>query len=404
MFDLMKSGHLQESERELTPARACGQSLLWSAGEAETEGILDSLQPAGAWPDFWRTADKRLVLSGIRSATGSVSTSTASSLQTLVDAWAPVFAHKPIDSVTAESISHETVAPVEHHLLRMPGPQKVSAFLARAHHSAPGPDGLPYLAWRLAGESAHYTIYRLLLHVAQGLNTPMHFNASTTSFLAKGSEAEDDGLNGVIRAMSDVRPLTMKCSGNTTIAGVLTCWSMNLLKPYIYHTQAGFIPGRQLTANIAEVDSYSRIGSVMHFDNVSFRNSAPVDEIPVMAFFDFCAAVPSHRETMDDICHSGDAAPVRISCDPELALRACFHARHAPWHHGLHVLVPQRCRSGVPFLRHLVRILHEPVPHFDAQVCYLATRIHGSSVSRRCCWRLPSPATSSCNGKSFPTR
>eukprot|EP00959_Pyramimonas_sp_CCMP1952_P379971 7959968-Pyramimonas_sp.AAC.1 len=66
---------------------------------------------------------------------------------------------------------------------------------ARAKESAPGPDGLQYLAWR-SRPAAVASIEDVALDIAAGLPPPVDWNDHLMAFLPKGSFEEDlaDGL------------------------------------------------------------------------------------------------------------------------------------------------------------------------------------------------------------------
>lgn len=60
------------------------------------------------------------------------------------------------------------------------------AILRRAKDSAPGPDGMPYSAWRYAGHLAHNLLARITLDAASTAKLPQSLNESVSVFLPKG--------------------------------------------------------------------------------------------------------------------------------------------------------------------------------------------------------------------------
>ena len=73
--------------------------------------------------------------------------------------------------------------------------------------SAPGPDGIPYGAYKCAGNLGSqfpFNAYRALL---EGGTVPDHFAESRTVFIPKTSDIDDNGR--IIRSPDAFRPLTL---------------------------------------------------------------------------------------------------------------------------------------------------------------------------------------------------
>ena len=82
--------------------------------------------------------------------------------------------------------------------------------LALKKDSAPGPDGIPYGAYRCAwglGSQFLFNAYKSLL---EGGTVPENFAESRTAFIPKTSDIDDNGR--IIRSPDALRPLTLcKC-------------------------------------------------------------------------------------------------------------------------------------------------------------------------------------------------
>ena len=82
---------------------------------------------------------------------------------------------------------------------------------------------------------------------------PLAFNLSTLVLPPKNVQPEEG--SAVVRRPSDTRPLSLKNTDNKTTAAV----HVHALQPahaeWTCHAQTGFVPDRQLTANIVELDS-----------------------------------------------------------------------------------------------------------------------------------------------------
>ena len=135
----------------------------------------------------------------------------------------------------------------------MPDIELIKRFLRFVKHAAPGPDGLPYVAWRSAGEAGARTLFLVFIALTEGSPAPLDFNDSISLFIPKGEE-ELDHIE-ILRHSEDTRPLGLKNSVNEILAGVAN-WSCKpaLSKSTVY-TQRGFVPDRQLIENVVNLDT-----------------------------------------------------------------------------------------------------------------------------------------------------
>ena len=151
--------------------------------------------------------------------------------------------------------------------------------------SSPGPDGLPFLAWRrvesLAVEVLHETFGDICSE--EGLRR-LHefgedFNASLLFFIPKGAPertAEDE----LYHAVDKVRPLNVTNADNRLMANAVRMVIEDAVARRISKTQRGFLPGRSMLANLVDLDE----GLAEHY--IAGSESAAF-------FFDFEAAFPS---------------------------------------------------------------------------------------------------------------
>ena len=75
--------------------------------------------------------------------------------------------------------------------VRFPSVDDIQRFLRKAKHSAPGPDGVPYAAWRAAGRFGAEVLHEELTEITISGRGPNDFNISIAIFPAKG-DADDD--------------------------------------------------------------------------------------------------------------------------------------------------------------------------------------------------------------------
>ena len=106
-------------------------------------------------------------------------------------------------------------------------------------------------------------------------------------FLVKGEDDHD--TVAVLRDPMSTRPLCMKNCDNKIIASA-NCIALNPDFTRITHkTQNGFTQGRKFLNNLVDVDSASRMYSMLydHLDSTS------PEDIPIAGAYDFEAAFPS---------------------------------------------------------------------------------------------------------------
>ena len=161
---------------------------------------------------------KEKILLGVRDDHGDVHVCEGVS-GALRAAWSGAYSAVVEPSKHEERVLEEFVTPFDFSSAKMPSVRSYSAFLCKAADSAPGPDGIPYAAWRAAGADGATTLYNYGRHLANGGVPHAEFNTSLMEFPPKGEEPEDDA-NGVVRHVMAVRPLSLKNLDNKTVAGV----------------------------------------------------------------------------------------------------------------------------------------------------------------------------------------
>ena len=163
-------------------------------------------------------------------------------------------------------------------------PPELAAYgraLAVAKSSAPGPDGLPYCAWRRAGKESKRSLQMVEENLRSEGPVPRDFNFSIAAFCPKAPTVTEQ-LTGAIRAAQDTRPLNLKDASNKVVAGVVNHELKPLLSVSLAPAQRGFVQGRNPSHNVIEVDA-------------SAREAAMTDPSldPCTLLFDFSAAFPS---------------------------------------------------------------------------------------------------------------
>ena len=228
--------------------------------DAAPKKKLSKMQAISRLAKLWAPQDKRLILDAVKIPSHSgaylLERSPAGRSAALASAWAPIFSTKIVDEGQARSFCAKWCAPLASHLLKPISNASVRSFLRSAKHSQPGPDGVPYLAWEVAGDVGAETLRGVNDFLASGYSMPITFSDQLLLFGVKGEDS-DDALE-VRRVAGDTRPLSLKNSDNKTIAGVNNHAAKSMLAASVIDIQRGFVPGRQLVQNVLELDTFGR--------------------------------------------------------------------------------------------------------------------------------------------------
>jgi len=196
--------------------------------------------------------------------------------------WGEVFAEKPIDKDLLRAWL-EGISPLEldatdpsWDLL----PSSVADAIRFATESSPGPDGIPYKAFKACSLSLDILVAVATALLVQGeLTLPDDFNASFLCCLPKKPVSFDARL-GDVYSGETTRPLSIVNTDNRLIAGSFRLTLEPIFSSWVSSPQRGFIRGRSMLANVLEVDFHSmRV-------TVTSRRGA-------LVLFDFKAAFPS---------------------------------------------------------------------------------------------------------------
>ena len=161
-------------------------------------------------------------------------------------------------------------------------------FYRKARHSAPGPDGLPYGAWKAAGRTGARATQRGIKELMLGTPAPEDFNDSSGVFPAKG-EADDDTALLKRRMAGDTRPLSCKNTVNKGMAATVNQQIMDPIARRAHPSQEGFTKGRQGHNNVAILDAASRIADLKS----AAKEKPDLLQMPFLLLLDYAAAFPS---------------------------------------------------------------------------------------------------------------
>ena len=152
-------------------------------------------------------------------------------------------------------------------------------------NSSPGPDGIPFSAWRACQYLAAPILFNALHQITTdgGLDILerdyQDFNESILTFLPKKTDDYDE-MGTPIYAAANTRPLNITNTDNRILANAVRLKIEPLIAPEISEAQRGFISGRSMLANVVDIDSGMQHTSLKY-------------EHGLAMFPDFAAAFPS---------------------------------------------------------------------------------------------------------------
>ena len=91
--------------------------------------------------------------------------------------------------------------------------------VARPRDGAPGPDGIPYAAWRLAGIPFMDILFEAYTAFIEGHSLPNKFNECLLVFIPKGEDIIDNNL--VARSPGLTRPISLSNTDSKLFALVV---------------------------------------------------------------------------------------------------------------------------------------------------------------------------------------
>ena len=121
-------------------------------------------------------------------------------------------------------------------------------FLALKKDSAPGPDGIPYGAYRCAGGLGSQFLFNANRSLLEGDTVPEHFAQSRTVFIPKTSDTDD------VRSPDALRPLTL-CNCDCKLLTSTICRGLHWYTMRCIHPSQRCISSRQMTDNIFEIET-----------------------------------------------------------------------------------------------------------------------------------------------------
>ena len=295
-------------------------------------------------------------IASIKCADGSMAITSEAIAEELRKHWADVFSHREHDAGTLQdwfreelsdpAFAQDTCWDIQLH--------DVEHALKVAPVTAPGPDGIPYKAWKRLGPLAASillnAIHRLGEDNAHSALSGMSGNEDATShtfnlgnmvFLPKKPAGTDPVLGDSYTA-ADVRPLVIVNTDNRIMANAVRHRLEPIFASWISNDQQGFLKGRSMLSNVVDIVHQAQIASLEH-------------EQAAILLFDFKAAFPS-------LCHGYMHSTLKALGIPRHILNfiRMLYANHC-CHislggrmfrgFGIHAGIPQGCPPFPSFIR-----------------------------------------------------
>ena len=162
-------------------------------------------------------------------------------------------------------------------------PEDCQKSISSAGNSAPGPNGIPYQAYKpvkaLAAAVLHEYGEKLAQEGTLEQDLVQDFNQAWMAMLPKSATVDDPTL-GPAYHPRDLRPLSIVDCYNRLMANTFNQKLVRVANEYIADTQRGFLPGRNILQNILDMD-------LAALESWHKRNPDAI------ILFDFAAAFPS---------------------------------------------------------------------------------------------------------------
>lgn len=256
---------------------------------------------------LWGPHSKRVCISSITDEQGNPAGSAEESASRLRDHWTPVFARKPID--------HEAADALLQHVRQVPGDiewrltlEKFGAIVAATHDTAPGPDGLPYSAWKHAGSAPLRVLYDVYLHLLDTGELPTGFNHSILTFIPKGPSPGDDNDDDLSRSPKQTRPLSLGSTDNKILAMAIAAPLQVAAQASVCKAQRGFIRGRAMLDCVYEIEAHAVVSSLLGGTR------------PAIITHDFSSAFPSIAHVFIFLVLTASGVPLSVI----VAIRALY--------------------------------------------------------------------------------
>ena len=235
----------------------------------------------------------------IRNKTGEVVTDPGEMAEAQKEHWEDIFQERLVDLKKVKKwLSEEKSCQHNMHDKILGGkddkwkvrPRHIKRAIDMTGQSAPGPDGIPFKAYRNLGLLSQNVLWRALEDLSNpgaedrlkkymtGPGGHCTFNESLMVFLPKKASGSLNGTD--FFDPSDTRPLSIVNTDNRIMASAVRLVIEPILDLAVSDAQQGFLAGRSLIKDVMDVDE-------------AMRTYAMRGRFPAAIFYDFQAAFPS---------------------------------------------------------------------------------------------------------------
>jgi len=249
-------------------------TLLHQASEEEDEGLWDRRRNSVARQLRRLKPGAATGLVALKKRNGNVTTDPQEIAKELEEYWQEIFKKKEVDEKRLRAWLEEECdeeGSVKSLLMKVEDKEwslehhHAKKAIDNSGDSAPGPDGIPYVAWRKLGVMGQSLIFRATKELmspeglekmreayGQDAEDQHQFNEAIMAFLPKKPCATMGTIE--VYEAGGTRPLSIVNTDNRLIASTLRMALEPVLCKLISENQRGFLRGRSLIANVVDTE------------------------------------------------------------------------------------------------------------------------------------------------------
>ena len=257
------------------------QEFLATLDEEDERRVKQPNSNFGEWAQRFSLKGHRVGLRNLCGLDGSPLPDPQDQATAFIAHWQPRFQEKPIHRAALRHFRTHVQRLPDHmreYQDYMPTFAMFVDHIRQLKDTAPGPDGIPYAAWRYAPEEVLHQLYFIITEILEGEPLPEKFNHAIFALLPKGL----DGVIGrwVDRAPNKVRTLSLSNTEKKLVSGALYPALQEVANTVCLEYQTG-MKSRVMLDNVLLIDTYAR--ATTHF----------CLHHPAILTCDFAAASPS---------------------------------------------------------------------------------------------------------------
>lgn len=176
--------------------------------------------------------------------------------------WSEVWAPRSTapSNLEREAFLDSYTKKVDTTLLSPPLLDDVIFSITHSNNSAPGPDGVPYAAWRAAPELAGPILFAVLEAICKGQAPPSGYNYGLLFLIPK----KHTGL------ISDTRPISVTNTDNRILASTIAHSIMPAVSSMVHPSQKGFLWGKNGIDHTCDINQFFFEGVVKKHQRLLF--------------------------------------------------------------------------------------------------------------------------------------